>query len=176
VQPKKVAVIGAGYIAVEMAGILHGLGSECHLFFRGDTVLRHGFDPFVVEALMEALEEHGPSLHPRCTPTGVTRDPLSGALTLQLTASDGGEASTVSGFDCVLLAVGRRPETALLKLGAAGVTVNGKGYIQVDRYENTSAAGVYAIGDATTSGYELTPVSKAERALFIFVLNERVQK
>lgn len=57
------AVLGAGYIAVEMAGILHALGSETHLFFRGDTVLRRGFDPFIVETLMEAMEHHGPVLH-----------------------------------------------------------------------------------------------------------------
>ena len=51
-QPKKVATFGAGYIAVEMAGILHGLGSESHLFFRGETVMRNGFDPYIVETLM----------------------------------------------------------------------------------------------------------------------------
>ena len=63
-------VVGAGYIAVEMAGILHGLGVETHLFFRGDTVLRRGFDPFIVDMLMEALTAHGPVLHPQCTPAG----------------------------------------------------------------------------------------------------------
>ena len=58
-QPKKVAVVGAGYIAVEMAGILHGLGSETDLFFRGETVLRRGFDPYIVETLMQSMEAHG---------------------------------------------------------------------------------------------------------------------
>ena len=67
-QPKKVAVLGAGYIAVEMAGIFHGLGSETHLFYRGATVLRHGFDPYIVETLMGELEQHGPALHPGASP------------------------------------------------------------------------------------------------------------
>merc|ERR1719440_1337937 len=62
-QPKKVAVVGAGYIAVEMVGILHALGSETHLFYRGETVLRRGFDPFIVETLMQEMTHHGPNMH-----------------------------------------------------------------------------------------------------------------
>ncbi|KAH8050005.1 glutathione-disulfide reductase [Aureococcus anophagefferens] len=69
--PKKVCVVGAGYIAVELAGILHGLGSDADLAFRGDTVLRRGFDPFVVETIMGELEAHGPNLVRRATPAAV---------------------------------------------------------------------------------------------------------
>ena len=155
-QPKKVAVIGAGYIAVEMAGILSGLGSEAHLFFRGETVLRRGFDPFIVETLMNHMKAHGPTLHPLSAPTGLHRDRSGNTITL--TTADGQE---YSGFDCILFAIGRRPVTELLKLDSAGVQVDKKGFIKVDEFENTSTPGVYAIGDATTTGYELTPVAIA---------------
>jgi glutathione reductase (NADPH) len=63
-QPKKVAIIGAGYVGVELAGIFHGLGSDAHLFYRGEKVLRPSFDPFIIDILMEALKNHDPVLHP----------------------------------------------------------------------------------------------------------------
>jgi glutathione reductase (NADPH) len=155
-QPKKVAVLGAGYIAVEMAGILAGLGSDTHLFFRGDTVLRRGFDPYIVSTLMTHMEKHGPALHSLSTPTRLARE-KDGSLTVSLK-----KGGTFGGFDCVLSAIGRRPVTGLLNLEAAGVEVDPRGLIKVDAFENTSAAGsVFAIGDATTSGYELTPVAIA---------------
>ena len=72
-QPAKVAVVGGGYIAVELAGILHALGSETHLLFRGDSVLRHGFDPFVTDHLMTLMQRDGPHLHPRSTSTALSR-------------------------------------------------------------------------------------------------------
>ena len=154
-QPKKCAVIGAGYIAVEMAGILHGLGTDTHLFFRGDTVLRRGFDPFIVETLMGELEAHGPELHKLSTPA-------------ELRAEEGGTTAVVTtggavtgGFDCVLSAIGRAPVTGPLGLDKAGVKTDARGFIEVDEFENTSAADIYAIGDATTTGYELTPVAIA---------------
>ena len=74
-QPKKAVVLGAGYIAVEMAGILHGLGTETHLCFRGETVLRRGFDAFIVETLMAHMAAHGPILKPGSTPARVDKDP-----------------------------------------------------------------------------------------------------
>lgn len=155
-QPKKVATIGAGYIAVEMAGIYHGLGSESHLFFRGKTVLRHGFDPFIVDTLMEEMKEHGPHLHPLSTPERIERPTPGGPITV--VTADG---SKHEGFDSVLLAIGRKPVTNLLNLGAAGVETNAKGYIPVDEFENTSKKGIYCIGDASSTGYELTPVAIA---------------
>jgi len=154
-QPRKAAVIGSGYIGVEMAGIFHGLGTDAHLFFRGQTVLRHGFDPFLVKTLMAEMEKHGPSLHPNSTPTSVTKAEDG---TLTLTTSDG---VAHSGFDCILMAIGRTPVTGGLNLASAGVDTDAGGFISVDEYENTTASDVYAIGDATTSGYELTPVAIA---------------
>jgi len=154
-QPKKVAVIGAGYIAVEMAGILHGLGSDSHLFFRGETVLRRGFDPYIVETLMAEMEAHGPTMHKLSTPKEIIKQ-ADGSMTL--VTADGQQHH---GFDCVLSAIGRKPVTDILNLSAAGVETTDRGFIKVDKFENTSTAGVYAIGDATTTGYELTPVAIA---------------
>jgi glutathione reductase (NADPH) len=77
-QPRSAVVLGAGYIAVEMAGILHGLGTETHLCFRGETVLRRGFDTFVVETLMEHMAAHGPKLHPGRTPAKIELEGTTG--------------------------------------------------------------------------------------------------
>jgi len=151
-MPKKVAVVGAGYIAVELAGILHALGSETHLFFRGDTVLRHGFDPFIVDQLMKAMKAHGPVLHPRSTPASVD---AKDTKTLHL--ADG---QSFDGFDVVILATGRDPLGAELNLPST-VELDAAGFVKVDAYENTTADGIYAIGDATTTGHELTPVAIA---------------
>mmetsp|Transcript_35412 Transcript_35412/g.64859 ORF Transcript_35412/g.64859 Transcript_35412/m.64859 type:complete len:498 (-) Transcript_35412:61-1554(-) len=157
-QPKKVAVIGAGYIAVELAGILHALGSQTHLFFRGETVLRRGFDPFIVETLMEALTHHGPVLHASSTPASIVKD-ADGTMTY--TWTENGASKSESGFDVILMAIGRRPVTDLLALDKVGVKLSSGGLIEVDEYENTNVPEVYAIGDATTTGYELTPVAIA---------------
>lgn len=159
-QPKKVAVIGAGYIAVELAGIFHGLGSEAHLFFRGATVLRHGFDPYIVETLMDTLTHHGPKLHKQTSPARLFRA-ADGTITLVVTTATG-MVEEHTGFDCVLSAIGRTPSTGdSLGLKLAGVETDSNGYIVVDKYENTTAPGVCALGDVTTTGYELTPVAIA---------------
>lgn len=158
-QPKKVAVVGAGYIAVEMAGIFHALGSETDLFFRGETVLRHGFDPFIVESLMMELKKHGPNLHPFSTPASITKG-RDGRLTFAVKEGADGKVVEYSGFDCVLMATGRRPVTERLALDKVGVVLE-NGFVKVDAYENTNIDGIYAIGDVTTTGYELTPVAIA---------------
>lgn len=159
-QPKKVAVVGAGYIAVEMAGILHAMGSETHLFFRGDTVLRRGFDPFLVETLMEAMEHHGPILHRNSTPASITKQE-NGLLTYTATEGPMGEQKSISDFDCILLAIGRKPVTDQIGLQNTSVALNKSGHIVVDKFENTNVPGIYAIGDITSTGFELTPVAIA---------------
>jgi len=157
-QPKKAAVFGAGYIAVELAGILHALGTETHLFFRGETVLRHGFDPYVVETLMAELTAHGPALHKQCTPTALKKA-ADGTIVVEVLASK--EAQALTGFDCVLFAIGREPVARAIGLERAGVATNAAGFIEVDEYERTSAPSVVALGDCTSTGYELTPVAIA---------------
>ena len=132
-QPKKVCVLGAGYIAVEMAGIFSGLGSETHLFFRGKTVLRHGFDPYIVETLMAEMEAHGPTLHSNCQPKRLQKT-KDGRISVTFGDPANAEKETEhGGFDCVLFAIGRRPVTSGLRLERAGVTVAEKsGLIAVD--------------------------------------------
>lgn len=154
-QPKKAAVIGAGYIAVELAGILHALGSETHLICRGETVLRRGFDPFIVETLMQEIKHHGPTLVNNSTVASVTKAEDG---TKTLTLKDG---RVLTGFDQVIFAIGRTPVTEGLGLEKIGVETNKKGYIVVDAYENTNVPGVYALGDVTQTGFELTPVAIA---------------
>ncbi|WP_417617275.1 glutathione-disulfide reductase [Oceanisphaera sp.] len=156
-QPKRVAVVGAGYIAVELAGVMHALGSETHLLVRKHAPLR-SFDPILTDTLVEAMATEGPQLHTHSVPKSVEKQ-ADDSLLLTL---ENGEQLEV---DCLIWAIGRRPLTANLNLDAAGVTTDERGYIKVDEYQNTSAKGVYAVGD--NIGYvELTPVAvKAGRQL-----------
>lgn len=156
-QPRRVAVVGAGYIAVELAGVMNALGSETHLLVRKHAPLR-SFDPILTDTLVEAMATEGPQLHTQSTPKSVEKQ-ADGSLLLSL--EDGKQLEV----DCLIWAIGRRPLTANLNLDAAGVATDERGYIKVDEYQNTSAEGVYAVGD--NIGYvELTPVAvKAGRQL-----------
>ena len=157
-QPKRVAVIGAGYIAVELAGVLHGLGTETHLFVRKHAPLR-SFDPLIVDTLTEVMAVEGPTLHTHATPSKLTKE-SDGSVTLHL---ESGETHTV---DQVIWAIGRHPATDAINIAAAGVELNEHGYVKVDEYQQTSAKNVYAVGDIIEGGVELTPVAvKAGRLL-----------
>jgi glutathione reductase (NADPH) len=151
-MPRRTAVVGAGYIAVELAGMLNALGSQTHLFVRQHAPLRH-FDPLLRETLVEVMKAQGPVLHTDATSKSVLKNP-DGSLTLQL---ESGESHTV---DCIVWAIGREPNTADLHLQAAGVMVDDDGYVTVDKYQNTSMPGIYAVGDITGQ-VELTPVAVA---------------
>ncbi|MFO6492726.1 glutathione-disulfide reductase [Hafnia alvei] len=150
--PKRVAVVGAGYIAVEIAGVLNGLGSETHLFVRKHAPLRT-FDPMIVEALVEVMNAEGPQLHTQSVPKSVVKN-SDGSLTLTL---ENGKTFEV---DCLIWAIGREPANDNINLSAAGVKTNDKGYITVDKYQNTNVKGIYAVGD-NTGAVELTPVAVA---------------
>ena len=157
-QPKRVAVVGAGYIAVELAGVLHGLGSETHLFVRKHSPLRN-FDPMLSEALVEAMATEGPSLHTHSIPSRVDKN-ADGSLTLHL---ENGESYQV---DCLIWAIGRHPSTDKIGLEHTDVERNERGYIITDEQQNTSAKGIYCVGDIMQGGIELTPVAvKAGRLL-----------
>ncbi|GAA3543585.1 glutathione-disulfide reductase [Zobellella aerophila] len=164
-QPRRVAVVGAGYIAVELAGVMNALGSETHLLVRKQAPLRN-FDPLLTDTLVEVMHTEGPQLHTQAVPKSVEKQ-ADGSLTLHL---DNGENINV---DCLIWAIGRRPLTAGLNLEAAGVSVDQHGYIKVDEYQNTTANGVYAVGD--NIGYvELTPVAvKAGRQLSERLFNNK---
>ncbi|NIY93210.1 glutathione-disulfide reductase [Vibrio diazotrophicus] len=157
-QPKRVAVIGAGYIAVEIAGVLNALGTETHLFCRKESPLR-SFDPMIIETLVEVMNAEGPTLHTHSVPKEVVKE-ADGSLTLHL---ENGESQNV---DTLIWAIGRHPATDAINLAATGVATNEQGYIKVDEYQNTNVAGIYCVGDIMEGGIELTPVAvKAGRQL-----------
>ncbi|KAB7702680.1 glutathione-disulfide reductase [Plesiomonas shigelloides] len=150
--PKRVAVVGAGYIAVEIAGVMHALGAETHLVVRKHAPLR-SFDPMLVDTLLEVIKTEGPELHTQAVPQRVEKH-ADGSLTLHL---EDGRSLHV---DCLIWAIGRKPATDRLNLDASGVELDDRGYIRVDMYQNTNVPGVYAVGD-NTGRIELTPVAVA---------------
>ncbi|CAM9769366.1 unnamed protein product [Scytosiphon promiscuus] len=152
-QPKKVAVIGAGYIAVELAGVFQSLGTDTTLLVRGDRPLR-SFDSLLVDTLVSEMGKSDLTLRPHSTTKSVTRE-ADGTLTLLL--EDG---ESLGGFDQVLVATGREPILDKLGLDEAGVKTE-RGYIPVDDYQNTNVEGVYALGDACDKKVELTPMAIA---------------
>ncbi|MEH6463858.1 MAG: glutathione-disulfide reductase [Shewanella psychromarinicola] len=157
-QPKRVAVIGAGYIAVEVAGVLHALGSETHLLVRKHAPLRN-FDPILTDALVEAMATDGPTLHTHSVPKSVTKN-TDDSLTLAL---ENGQSLTV---DCLIWAIGRSPSTGHIGLENTDVQLDAKGYVITDKQQNTTAKGIYCVGDIMAGGVELTPVAiKAGRLL-----------
>ena len=151
--PKRTAVVGAGYIAVELAGVLNSLGVETHLFVRKHAPLRN-FDPMMVETLVESMQQDGITLHTHAIPKEVVKN-ADGSVTLKL---EDGREQTV---DCLIWAIGREPTTDKINLQAAGVEANARGFIKVDKYQNTNVPGIYAVGDIIEGGIELTPVAVA---------------
>ena len=154
--PESVAILGAGYIAVELAGVLHTLGVQTDLFVRRDRPLR-GFDSYIVEGLVNEMEKTGLPLHTHKVP--VKLEETEQGITIHF---EDGSSHTASQ---VIWATGRRPNVDGLELEKAGVTLNERGFIQVDEYQNTVVDGIYALGDVTGEK-ELTPVAiKAGRTL-----------
>jgi glutathione reductase (NADPH) len=151
-MPRRVAVVGSGYIAVEFAGIFAALGAHVDLVYRQPLPLR-GFDQDMREGLAEALIAQGITLHPGCTPRALERDGDTKILTL----SDGTRIST----ELVFSALGRAPATIALGLDRAGVATNAAGAVTVDAQLRSSQKHIYAIGDVTDR-LNLTPVATAE--------------
>lgn len=151
-MPKRVAIIGGGYIAVEFAGIFAGLGAETHLVYRQPLPLR-GFDEDVRIGLAEAMKENGIVLHPDTVPKSIVVN--DGVKCLGL--SD----MTVLDVDLVFFATGRAPNTAGLNLAAAGVETTPEGAVTIDAGLATSVPHIYALGDVT-GRLNLTPVATAE--------------
>jgi glutathione reductase (NADPH) len=151
-RPQRVAVIGSGYIACELAASFQELGSEVHQFMRKDRLLTN-FDVMLGKSLMREVREQGMSLHERVMPAAVRV--VAGQKTLL--AEDGRE---FHGFDCLMWAIGREPNIARLNLAAAGVALDDSSYVVTDAFQNTNVAGIYAIGDVTGRA-ALTPVAIA---------------
>lgn len=156
-QPKKVALVGAGYIAVEFAGMFNALGTETHLFIRHDKFLRT-FDPMVQEAIVKEYERLGVKIHKNSSQDKVEKDEKTGKLTIHYKDSDG--EAKLEDVDELIWAIGRSPEVEDLGLEKAGVRQNERGQIIVDDYQNTNVENIYALGDVCGK-VELTPVAIA---------------
>ncbi len=152
-QPKRVAIIGAGYIAVELAGLINGLGSDVSLMLRREHFLG-SFDVMLRETLMEQMVDDGVNIIPRFTTEKVIKQ-ADGTLTLQ-----GAGGLTLDGIDCLIWAVGREPNTDHINIETTGVEIQSNGVIATDTYQNTNVNGIYAIGDITGRA-QLTPVAVA---------------
>ena len=152
--PGRVAIVGGGYIAVELAGIFNAVGCEVTLLLRTHEDFLPGFDSMLREALMEILVSDGCSLHAN---TAIARIDQAADEALTLTTATG---EAMAGFDALIWAVGRLPNTEALGLAAAGVALDERGYIPTDPFQNTNVPGVYAVGDVT-GRFPLTPVAIA---------------
>ncbi|TAL63573.1 MAG: glutathione-disulfide reductase [Legionella sp.] len=152
-QPKKTAIIGGGYIGVELAGILNGLGSETHLLIRGERPLSR-FDTMLGDTLLEIMKQQGIQVH---------QSHRAHAIHLH---SDGRKSivcessSIIENIDVIITAVGRKPRTANLNLDQVKVKRDPKGFVIVDEFQNTNIPGIYALGDVTDAP-ALTPVAIA---------------
>ena len=156
-QPKRAVVVGAGYIAVELAGVLHALGTDTTLVVRKNRPLRQ-FDETVSTTLTDMMAEHGPKLMNYTQVTKVSKH-SDGSLSVDF---DNGERVIT---DSLIWAIGRAPATGNIGLENTQVQLTNAGHIQVDDYQNTTAKGIYALGD-NIGKIDLTPVAvKAGRLL-----------
>ncbi len=149
--PERVAVIGSGYVAVELAGVLNALGSDVVQFLRYDLLLR-AFEEMLGQHLMAHMSGSGVELITQAVPKGVHVE-----RELVLTTED---KRVFKGFDCLLWAIGRSPSTGGINLETTGVQTDAEGYVAVDGYQNTNVEGIYAVGDVTGRA-QLTPVAIA---------------
>ncbi|MGH8216121.1 MAG: FAD-dependent oxidoreductase, partial [Rhodanobacteraceae bacterium] len=149
--PPRVGVIGGGYVGVELAGVLRSLGAEIELITSGGLLSR--FDSAIGEELGRLMRVDGISHQEGCGVKGIAQD--AGALWL-----DCSDKARHGPFDCVISAIGRLVNSEALHLDAVGIEPGDKGIITTDAFENTSAAGVYAIGDVNGKP-ALTPVAIA---------------
>lgn len=149
--PKRILIQGGGYIAVEFAGIFHGLGSQVTLVYRGDNILR-GFDDDLREHLRSEMEQRGIRIITKHIVEGIEK--VDHGLCVELSGPGHDEVVV----DEVMFATGRRPNVKGLGLEAAGVKLGMTGGIAVDPYSQTSVSNIYAIGDVTDR-INLTPVA-----------------
>jgi glutathione reductase (NADPH) len=161
--PRKWAVVGAGYIAVELAGVLAAVGVETHMYIRGDTFLRK-FDPMVQKTMTERYEAVGIHIHRRhkgFKEVQLLSDGKGANKLLKLIGNDGEDVEVNE----VLWAIGRAPEIDDLNVQVPGIKLKPNGHVLVDEFQNTSVEGIYALGDVTGQA-DLTP-GKRDRKIII---------
>nr|GMD61017.1 glutathione reductase, chloroplastic [Ipomoea batatas] len=152
-KPKKIAIVGGGYIALEFAGIFNGLKSDVHVFIRQKKVLR-GFDEDIRDFVGEQMVLRGIEFHTEESPLAITKS-LDGSLSLKT------NKGTIEGFSHIMFATGRKPNTKTLGLETVGVKMTKDGAIEVDEYSRTSVPSIWAVGDVTDR-VNLTPVALME--------------
>ncbi len=157
-QPKRLLVVGGGYIANEFAGIFHAFGSDVTIANRSDTLLR-SYDQEIVERLIEISTAKHMKLRMNA-PLEKIEKLADGSL--KVSFGDGGDPDI---FDIVLVATGRVPNSNGLGLEELGVEMSANGAIKVDEYNQTSVPSIYAVGDVTDR-VQLTPVAIREGHAF----------
>uniref|UniRef100_H2YR27 Uncharacterized protein n=1 Tax=Ciona savignyi TaxID=51511 RepID=H2YR27_CIOSA len=146
--PKKTVVVGAGYIAVELAGILNALGSETRLVIRRHQALR-AFDSMISENVTNEIEASGITLDKFSQVTNIVKDATSGKMTITIQCSPSGgrsKSTVVDNVDCLIWAIGRKPNTNI-NIDKVGINLDNRGNVVVDKFQNTNVEGVYAVGD-----------------------------
>jgi glutathione reductase (NADPH) len=180
-QPKKVVIVGGGYIAIELAGVLNALGSETHLIFRKSLPLT-GFDALIRESLMELLQSEGIHVYPNThvesiheasdlnvSDLKIANFKKQNVKTMIIQSENEQQKSELQNIHSVIYAIGRKPMTQGLGLEDAGILLDKKGYIITDEEQKTSIDNCFAIGDNTGKA-PLTPVAVAAGRL----LSERL--
>ena len=155
-QPKRMLIVGGGYVACEFAGIMNGLGTHVIQLYRGDQILR-GFDQDLRDDVAGAMRARGIALEIERDVTRVEK--VEGGLRVSV---DNGETHVV---DQVLFATGRRPNTAGLELEPLGVKLGPNGAVRVDDWSQTTVPSIFAVGDVTDR-IQLTPVAIHEGQAF----------
>ena len=150
--PKRVIIVGGGYIAVEFATIFHGLGSEVTELYRGDLFLR-GFDTDVREVLADEMQKRGMDLRFNSDVSRIEKT----ASGIKATLNDGRTLEA----DIIMYATGRLPKSKGIGLEEAGIEMNDIGAVQVDEYSQTNIPHIHAVGDVTDR-LNLTPMAIAE--------------
>jgi len=151
-QPKKVAVVGAGYIATELAGVLQSLGSNVSLILRKESALR-SFDHDIVTLVMDSIKAGGIDIKTNTQITKVEQTDKQLHLT-----TDHGEV--LGDYDSLIWAIGREPASDKIDIENTEIQTDDRGFIATDQFQNTNAKGVYAVGDVS-GRIELTPVAIA---------------
>jgi glutathione reductase (NADPH) len=152
-RPRRVAIVGAGYVAVEIAGVLRALGSEVTLLLRREHLLGR-FDAMLREMLMEEMQDEGIGILTGVRVERIKRAP-DGTVAVHTAHPD----HAVS-CDALIWAIGRGANTERLGLGRVGIDLDEQGFIPTDAYQNTVVPGIYAVGDVTGRA-ALTPVAIA---------------
>uniref|UniRef100_A0A8D0ARZ2 Glutathione reductase, mitochondrial n=1 Tax=Sander lucioperca TaxID=283035 RepID=A0A8D0ARZ2_SANLU len=148
--PKRTVIVGAGYIAVEMAGILSTLGSKTSIVVRQTGVLRN-FDSFISTNCTKELQNSGVDMWKNSQVKSVCKTDKGLEVTIVTQdpekKNDEEKIGTIQEVDCLLWAIGRQPNTSGLNIGQMGVDTDERGHIIVDEFQNTSRPGIYAVGD-----------------------------